>query len=64
MSLVSNYLKYNSLQDKNLKVFKINYSVNYENETDSKTYESLCSLVADQSGKQLINYFNIELSKK
>ena len=35
----------------NLKIFKINYSVNYENETDSKTYESLCSLITDQSGE-------------
>ena len=47
-----------------LKIFKINYSVNYENETDSKTYESLCSLITDQSGEWLINDFNIELSKK
>ena len=53
-----------SLHDKNLKIFKINYSVNYENETDSKTYESLCSLITDQSGEWLINDFNIELSKK
>ena len=52
MSLVSDYIKDNSLQDKDLKFFKINYSVNYENETDSKTYE------------WLINDFNIELSKK
>ncbi len=62
--LVSNYLKDNSLQDKNFKIFKVNYSVNYENETDNKTYESLCSLITDQSGKWLINDFNIELSKK
>ena len=64
MNLVSDYLKDNPLHDKNLKIFKINYSVNYENETDSKTYESLCSLISDQSGEWLINDFNIELSKK
>ena len=64
MNLVSDYLKDNPLHDKNLKIFKINYSVNYENETDSKTYESLCSLITDQSGEWLINDFNIELSKK
>lgn len=64
MSLVSDYIKDNSLQDKDLKFFKINYSVNYENETDSKTYETLCSLISDQYGRWLINDFNIELSKK
>lgn len=64
INLVSDYPKDNSLQDKNLKFFKINYSVNYENETDSKTYETLCSLINDQSGKWLINDFNIELSKE
>ena len=30
MNLVSDYLKDNPLHDKNLKIFKINYSVNYE----------------------------------
>ena len=64
MSLVSDYIKDNSLQDKDLKFFKINYSVNYENETDSKNYETLCSLISDQYGRWLINDFNIELSKK
>ena len=64
MNLVSDYLKDNPLHDKNIKIFKINDSVNYENETDSKTYESLCSLITDQSGEWLINDFNIELSKK
>ena len=64
INLVSDCLKDNSLLDKNLKIFKINYSVNYENETDSKTYETLCSLIFDQSGKWLINDFNIELSKE
>lgn len=64
MNLINDYLKDSSLQDKDLKIFKINYSVNYENETYSKTYETLCSLIANQSGKWLINDFNIELSKK
>nr|WP_317332786.1 DUF4829 domain-containing protein [uncultured Romboutsia sp.] len=63
INLVSDYLKDNSLQDKNFKIFKVNYSVNYENEIDSKTYESLCSLITDKSGKWLINDFNIELYK-
>ena len=48
INLINDYLKDNSLYDKNLKIFKINYSINYENETESKTYESLCSLISDQ----------------
>ncbi len=64
INLINDYLKDNSLYDKNLKIFKINYSINYENETESKTYESLCSLISDQSDRWLINNFNILLSKK
>lgn len=64
INLINDYLKDNSLYDKNLKIFKINYSINYENETESKIYESLCSLIADQSDRWLINSFNIVLSKK
>lgn len=64
MNLINDYLKDNYLYDKNLKIFKINYSINYENETESKTYESLCSLISDQSDRWLINNFNIVSSKK
>lgn len=64
INLINDYLKDNSLYDKNLKIFKINYSINYENETESKIYESLCFLISDQSDRWLINNFNIVLSKK
>lgn len=64
INLINDYLKDNSLYNKNLKIFKINYSINYENETESKTYESLCSLIFDQSDRWLINNFNIVSFKK